>query len=96
MEPARCLKVVFAGDENVRGRIEREQLGGELREHMIRHREHRLRRESEPLQLDARGNHRVGLPRPDDVREQRVVALNHAPNSVLLVRVQRDKLAARR
>ena len=74
--------------------IEREQLGGELPEHVIRHDEHRLRREAEPLQFNGRGDHRVGLARADGVREQRVVALHDSPDGVLLVRAQRDLLAA--
>ena len=86
-------KSSFAGDENVRSRIEREQLGRELPEHVIRHDEHRLRREPEPLQFDAGRDHRVGLAGADDVREQRVVALHDAPDRVLLMRVQRDLLA---
>ncbi len=45
----RRLEVFLAGDENVRCRIEREQFGGELREHVIRHGEHWFRREAEPF-----------------------------------------------
>ena len=90
------LEVFFAGDENVRSRIKREQLGRELPEHVIRHDEHRLRRETEPLQFDGGSDHRVGFAGADDVREQRVVALHDSPDGILLMRMQRDLLAARR
>ena len=89
------LEVFLAGNENVRGRIQREQFRRELREHVIGHDEHRFRRQPEPLQLDSGCDHRVGLAGADDVREQRVIALDDSPDGILLMRVQRDLLAAR-
>ena len=89
-------EVFFSGSENIRSRIKREQFGRELREHVIRHDKHRLRRQPKPLQLNCSCDHRVGLARADDVRKQGVIALNDSPDGILLMRVQRDLLAARR
>ncbi len=91
----RRLEVLLAGNQNVRRRVQREQLRRKLREHVIRNNEHRLRRQPKPLQLNPRRDHRVGLSRADRVREERVVALHDPPNRVLLVRPKDDLLAAR-
>ena len=40
--PLRRLEILLSRDKNVRSRIQREQLRGELREHVIGHDEHRL------------------------------------------------------
>ena len=92
----RCLEILFARDKDVGCRVKHEQFGRELPQHVIRHDEHRFRREPQPLQLNAGGNHRVSLTRTDDMCEERAVALDDAPNGILLMRAQLDLLTAGR
>ena len=70
--PVLRLEVFFARHEDVCSRIQHEQFGGELAEHVIGNGEHRLARQPQPLQLHRGGNHGVGLARTDDMAEQYV------------------------
>ena len=87
------LKILPAGDEDVCARIQREQLGRELAEHVVWHSEHRLARKAEPLQLHRGGDHGVGFARADDVGEQCVRRLQNPPDTGLLMLVKLNRLA---
>ena len=52
-------------------RIELEKLRAPLLDQVIRHDEHRLLRKPQPPHFHRGGRHRPGLPRPDDMRQQR-------------------------
>ena len=82
------LEILLARHEDVGARIQHEQFGGELAEHVIGNGEHGLARESQAFQLHRSGNHRVGLARTDDMAEQRIGRLQDAPNPRLLVMVK--------
>ena len=84
-------KSSLPGDEDVCARIQREQFGGKLAEHVIGNGKHRLAGQSQPLQFHRRGNHRVGLARADNVAEQRVGRLQNAPDARLLVQLKLNR-----
>ncbi len=79
------LEIHFARDQDVRALIKREQFGRELAEHVIGHGEHRFAGETKPLQFHRGGDHRVRLSGADDMSEQRVLTLEDAPDSGLLM-----------
>ena len=82
------LKILLARHEDVCARIQHEQFGRKLAEHVVGHGEHGLARQPQPFQLHRGGDHRVGLARADDMAEQRVGRLQDAPDAGLLVRMQ--------
>ena len=82
------LKILLARHEDVCARIQHEQFGRELAEHVVGNGEHGLARQPQPFQLHRGGNHRVGLARADDMAEQRVGRLQNAPHARLLVPVK--------
>ena len=90
------LKILPTGDQDVRARIQCEQLGRELAEHVVGHGEHGLARQSQPFQFHRRGNHCVGLARADNVAQQRVGGLQDAPDARLLMQLQLNRRACAR
>ena len=82
------FKVFLAGDQDVRARIQDEQLGRELAEHVIGHGEHGFASQPQPFQLHRGGDHRVGLARADDMAKQGVVRLQNAPHTRFLMQMQ--------
>ena len=83
--PILRLEILLACGQDVRARIQRQQLGRELAEHVIGDDEHRLAGNAEPSRLHRGGDHRVGLAYADNVGEQRVRCLQDAPDSGLLM-----------
>ena len=57
---------------------------------MVWHDEERFLAEAKPLELHRGGGHGECLARPDDVREQRVAAVEHARDGIRLMRTQFD------
>ena len=94
--PVLRFKILLARHEDVCARIQHEQFGRKLAEHVVGHGEHRLARQSQPLQLHRGGDHRVGLARADDMAEQRVGRLQNAPDAGLLMRMQLNSPAGAR
>ena len=90
------LKILLAGGQDVCARIQRQQLGGELAEHVIGDDKHRLAGKAEPPRLHRGGDHRVGFARANDVGQQRVRCLQNAPDTRLLMRVQVESPRSRR
>ena len=86
--PVLRLKILLARDEDVCARIQHEQFGRKLAEHVVGHGEHGLARQPQPLQFHRGGNHRVGLARADDMAEQCVGRLQDAPDTGFLMDVQ--------
>jgi hypothetical protein len=82
------FKILLARHEDVCARIQHEQFGRKLAEHVVGHGEHGLARQSQPFQLHRGGNHGIGLARADDMAEQRVGRLQDAPDTGFLVCMQ--------
>ena len=85
LTPFSRLEVFLGSDEDVCTRVERQQLGRKLAEHVIRNDEHRLARQAEPLQFHASGHHRERLSSADPVCEQCVWRLQNAPDPGFLM-----------
>ena len=82
------LEILLAGGQDVRTRIQRQQLGGKLTEHVIGDDKQRLAGNTEPSRLHRGGGHRVGFACANDVGQQRVRRLQNAPDPGLLMRVK--------
>ena len=87
------LEIFLTRDQDVRPGIKGEQFGRELAKHVVGHGEERLAGQTEPLQFHRGGDHRVRLSGTDDVSEQRVMTLEDAPYSRLLMRMKLDRAA---
>ena len=92
MLAALAREVFLAGDEQLGVGIELHELAGELLQQVVGHDVHRLLDEAGLLHLHAGGGHREGLAGADGVGEQRVAAAHAAPDGVLLMRPQLDRL----
>ena len=90
------LKILFARNQDIRARIQRQQFGRELAKHVIGDDKQRLAGEAKPLQLHRGGDHRIGFTRADYVGEQGVRRLQDAPDAGLLVSVELDRSAGAR
>ena len=85
-------EVLLGGDQQLGVGVELHELAGELLQHVVGHDVHRLLDQAGLLHLHAGGGHREGLAGPDGVGQQRVAGAHAAPDGVLLVRPQRDRL----
>ena len=84
-------EVLLAGDEQVRRRVEPQELGAPLLDEVVRHHDHRLLGQADPLELHGRRRHLEGLARADDVGQERGRALERPPDGVLLVGLESDR-----
>ncbi len=87
------LEILLAGGQDVRARIQRQQLGGKLAKHVIGDNKHRFAGQAEPPRLHRGGDHRVSFARTNNMGEQRVRCLQNAPDTGLLVRVKFNRPA---
>ena len=87
-------KVILARRKDGGVRVQGQQLGRELREHVIGHGKHGFAGQSETLHLNGGGNHRVGFARAHGVGQENVAAAHATPHGIFLVRTQRDLAAA--
>ena len=85
-------QVLLGGDQQPGVGVELHELAGELLQQVVGDDVHRLLDEPGLLHLHAGGGHREGLAGPDGVGQQRVAAAHAAPDGVLLVRPEPDRL----
>ncbi len=87
------LEILLAGGQDVCARIQRQQLGGELAEHVIGDDKHWLAGQAEPSRLHRGSDHGVGFACANDMGQKRVRRLQDAPDTCLLVRVKLNRSA---
>ena len=86
-------EVFLGGDQQLGVGVELHELAGELLQHVVRDDVHRLFDEPGLLHLHAGGGHREGLPRSDSMGQQRVARTHAAPDRVLLMLAEAERLA---
>ena len=85
-------QIFLGGDQQPGVGVKLHELAGELLQQVVGDHVHRLLDEAGLLHLHAGGGHREGLAGADDVGEQRVAGTHAAPDGVVLVRPERDRL----
>src|SRR5439155_27307297 len=85
LTPFARLEVFLGSDEDICTRVERQQLGRKLTEHVIRNDEHWFARQAEPLQFHASGHHSERFSSADHVCEQCVWRLQDSPDAGFLM-----------
>ncbi|OAJ66098.1 hypothetical protein A0123_03225 [Gluconobacter cerinus] len=87
----RLHEVRLVRHQDLRGRVEHQELAGHLRQTMSRHHHHGLRDQAETALLHDRRAHREGFPRPHGMGHVSVARGNDAPDHPLLVGTQLDR-----